>query len=324
MLNLYRIFDITLASNLSLPELPTAPDTMPPDCEFRLHPAQPQNGTHEWFHEWIVEDEVTPWLSLCRLADAYLLRFPDLADFIVASDSHLVECVPAPQTPAATISHLFLNQVMPLALAQCGRWVLHASAVIGPQGQAWVFAAASGFGKSTLATYLAQQGYTLLTDDGVLITEQDGQLCVVPSYPGVRLWDDSLGALFGPATQSENYAHYTSKRRLALQPHGLPHAHRAVPLQCLYFLAEPDAAATAVRLTPLTPREVFLALVKHTFQLDITNQKQLKENFLRFTRLVSVPPAFLLDFPREWNHLPQVHEALLRHSREATPPLRSG
>jgi serine kinase of HPr protein (carbohydrate metabolism regulator) len=88
---------------------------------------------------------------------------------------------------SATVEHLYLNQVLPLALSRQGKLVLHGSAVdIGGQGVA--FLGESGRGKSTLAASFATEGTRFLTDDGLLL-EWVGECCmIIPSHPSIRLW----------------------------------------------------------------------------------------------------------------------------------------
>jgi hypothetical protein len=56
-----------------------------------------------------------------------------------------------------------------LRLRRTGRYHLHASGVVDPQGRAWVLSGVSGSGKSTLAYALARVGWRVLGDDGVIL-----------------------------------------------------------------------------------------------------------------------------------------------------------
>src|SRR5574340_1151913 len=101
---------------------------------------------------------------------------------------------PAPAGGEQTVEHLYLNQVLPLALSMQGKLVFHASAVeIGEVAVA--FMGESGKGKSTLAASFATHGYRFLTDDGLVIEAEDEGHRIVPSHPSLRLWQDSEGAL---------------------------------------------------------------------------------------------------------------------------------
>ena len=60
----------------------------------------------------------TLWMQFFRTETGYLLRFPDMADFQVSADGLGVVCTPAPGVPDGTPEHLYLNQVLPLALSK--------------------------------------------------------------------------------------------------------------------------------------------------------------------------------------------------------------
>jgi hypothetical protein len=60
-----------------------------------------------------------------------------------------------------------------LRLRARGRYLVHAAAVVDPDGGAWLLAGDSGSGKSTLAWVLVRHGWSLLGDDGALIEETD-------------------------------------------------------------------------------------------------------------------------------------------------------
>jgi hypothetical protein len=80
------------------------------------------------FHEWIFPDG-TKWAQFYRVDRNYLVSFPDLGDFAVSADGRTVRAWPAPGISEDTMQHLYLNQVLPLALSKQGRIVFHASAV---------------------------------------------------------------------------------------------------------------------------------------------------------------------------------------------------
>ena len=103
------------------------------------------------------------------------------------------------------------------------------------------------------------------------------------------------------------------KKRLALPFHDLPYGHYTAPLGRFYFLTEPRDD-DVLQITPLPARSAFLELLTHTFQLDIGNREQLKDNFARFARLTALPLFYQLSYPREWARLPEVGDAILRHA----------
>ena len=145
-MSLYRICGIILESDYSFPELLSV-DRGCADCTFSLQGPRPA-AEYEWFHRR-VDSEEEVWMLLGKSESEYVLRFPELAEFEVSNDGRSVRCYPAPALPSDTLSHLLIDQVIPLLLTLHGEVVLHSSAVRGPTSAA-AFIGKSGSGKSTL------------------------------------------------------------------------------------------------------------------------------------------------------------------------------
>ncbi|MCC5936997.1 MAG: hypothetical protein JJU34_06930 [Lunatimonas sp.] len=64
----------------------------------------------------------------------------------------------------------------------------HASGVLDRQGKLWMIVGRSHAGKSSTALKLSERGYTLFSDDLVLVNSQGGKLMAPPTYPiaGIR------------------------------------------------------------------------------------------------------------------------------------------
>ena len=263
------------------------------------------------FHKWIFPDG-TLWTQFFHQGAGYLLRFPDLADFEVSADGFSVQGFPAPGVPSPTVEHLYLNQVMPLALSRQGKLVLHGSAVdIGGQGVA--FLGESGRGKSTLAASFATEGTHFLTDDGLLLNWADSRCMIVPSHPSIRLWEDSQDALISEDAAMAPVVSFTSKSRFLAGP-GIAFCNEAQPLRRLFFLGEGDALFPTIE--PLRPAEALIELVKHSFLLDIEARDMLARHFNDLSRLAALPVYFRLDYPRSYETLPAVRQAIVRHALE--------
>lgn len=272
--------------------------------------ARPLAPVHEApFHQWAFPDGAL-WTQFFRQGAGYLLRFPDLADFEVSADGARVQGYPAPGVTSATVEHLYLNQVLPLALSRQGKLVLHGSAVdIGGQGVA--FLGESGRGKSTLAASFATEGTRFLTDDGLLL-EWVGDACaIIPSHPSIRLWQDSEDALMNPDAATAPAVSFTSKSRF-LAGQGIPFCDESRPLHRVFFLG--DGASETPTIEALRPAEALIELVKHSFLLDIEAREMLMRHFDDLTRLAALPIYFRLDYPRDYEALGAVREAIVRHA----------
>ena len=262
------------------------------------------------FHQWTLPDG-TPWTRFHRTDAGYLLRFVDLADFCVSSDGLRVECWPAPDVWDASIRHLYLNQVLPLALSRQGILVFHASAV-EIDGKAIAFMGESGRGKSTLAASFATHGFRFLTDDGLVVEAVDDGWQVAPSHPSIRLWEDSEQALLDAGAQMAPPLPFTSKGRF-LAGDRIAFCGQARPLHRVYFLG--DGMQPEIAFEPLKPSEAMIELLRHSFLLDIEERQVLSAHFDELSDMVAAPLYHRLDYPRHFGNLAQVREAIVEHAR---------
>jgi hypothetical protein len=306
----YKICGYTFRSNIPMPELAPG-DERQPEFTFQLCAGTKDfSESCHWLNHWYALDG-SIWLAFARLETGYLLRFPELADFVVSTDASAVRCYLRANCPPETMRHLLLNQVIPIVLSHSCKLVLHASACATPQG-AMAFMGMTGTGKSTLATSFGLQGLAVLTDDCLLIEEQDGAITTVPSYPGLRLWPETVTGLFEQEPVLQPLAHYTDKTRLLFDQN---HFDGPFSLRAIYVLTHPENIQdiTGVTITPLVASEAFLETVKHTFQLDVTDREKLGQAFRQYEWLAKSVPFFRLAFPREYAFLPSVNMAVLNH-----------
>jgi hypothetical protein len=260
------------------------------------------------FHEWRFPDG-SVWTQFYRSGTDYLLRFPELADFSISADGHKIHCTPAPDTGNETSHHLYLNQVLPLALSKQGKLIFHASAV-DIDGAAVAFVGESGRGKSTLAASFSTNEHHFLTDDGLRVEASGGDYLVAPSHCSIRLWQDSASALIAPGTATSPALEFTSKSRfLAGESIGFCHSPR--PLRRAYLLG--DGSASAVSIKPIKPAEALIELLKHSFLLDVEQRQLLAGHFDELSRLASLPIYYRLDYPRRFAELPAVRREIIQH-----------
>jgi hypothetical protein len=265
------------------------------------------------FHEWVLPDG-TQWTRFHRDGADYLLRFVDLADFRVSSDGRRVHCWPAPDVSEETTRFLFANQVMPLALSRQGTLVFHASAV-EIDDQAVAFMGESGRGKSTLAASFATNGFRFLTDDGLVVESMEGQWRIAPSHPSIRLWEDSQEALLHPEAQIAPPVQYTSKSRF-LAGSDIVFCDQPRNLHRVYFLGE--GAQKRTLFERLKPADALFELLKHSFLLDIEERQVLAAHFDELSSLVSQPIYYRLDYPRYFEGLAEVRQAIIEHTRNTS------
>jgi hypothetical protein len=301
--NSFRIFDLILDCNFQLPELPRV-ETPRADLQVRLlEAAMPAPAPAPWIHHWLDADGCTT-LSLAREGDCAVLRCPRAADFRVSADCRRVEIMAHPTTPAHTLRHLLLDQVLPRVVAQRGRPVLHASAV-AVAGAAVAFAGPTGAGKSTLASWFHRQGCPLLTDDALVLETGQGDTRIIGSYSGSRLWDDSPALEPGVSAQAGPVAHYSDKLRVP----GAGGGGQNLPLALLLIVTPGKPGACAhPGFTPLNGAAALMAMVENSFLLDIDDPGGGSARLGLLGRVVeSGLRVFRLDYP----HHPDALEAVL-------------
>lgn len=266
------------------------------------------------FHESRFPDG-TLWTSFHRTAGGYLLRFPNLADFTVSTDGTAVTAFSLPDVPLQTISHLFLNQVAPLAMSRQHKLVLHASAIeIGTVAAA--FPGISGRGKSTLAASFCTSGHRFLTDDGLRVERSGDAYIAHPSHPSIRLWEDSRTVLI-PDSASASVALDSAPKARILADDRLAFCDTTRPLGCVYFLG--DGSAGGVTIDALNGSDAVIELVRHSFLLDMEERDSLAGQFDQISELARLATFFRLDYPRRYDLLPEVRASIIRHLASILP-----
>jgi hypothetical protein len=246
-----------------------------------------------------------------RMNGGYLLLFPESAAFTVSGDGRKVIGWCPAGANGETFRHLLLDQVLPRVLAHSGRLVLHASAV-RLDDRCVAFLADSGGGKSTLAARLHADGMALLADDGLVVRHDQKSVRVVPTYRSLRLWPDSVDSVFVERPATSAMAHYTSKRRVLLEPTCERDAS-PLPLAGLYVLRSLSGNEDAlVNIARLSQRDACIAIIANAFQLDATDLQRAAHTLAQAADVAKIVPAFRLSFPRDFTRLSEVRPTLVR------------
>jgi hypothetical protein len=311
----YHAYGLVMVSDVEIPELPPLRDLRNSgSARVRLRILGPRREVAEpaqWLNQTIYADG-TPWLSIGKIDGGYLMRFPQLADFVIDSAGHEVVCAAtAEDISVVTLRHLAIDHVMPRVLNLLGIESLHATAVaVGTTGCAFIGEA--GTGKSTLAASFHLAGMHAFCDDCLVIGEDGKKIIATPAYPGVRLWDDSFEALMTDADHGLPVAQYTDKSRLL----GGTETFRAdsLPLTRIYFLRRPVGENVAVMrptITRMAAPEAFPLLVSASYPLDLTDQAMLRRHFQFIVRVATNVPLRRLLIPNDFSALPAVREAVM-------------
>lgn len=177
---------LRVRSDIALPELlPWTGDDRPIDLRIRLGDVPERLEGRVASHPLlqVAED------GHCRFALAAV------AAYLVSPDGRQVIIAPVPGAAEAEIRTFLFGTVFAILCLRRGWLALHACCV-RVDDKAVAFAGESGVGKSTLAANLWTRGHSLLADDVTVVDmNAPGGPIVLPSFPRVKLWRDSLEAL---------------------------------------------------------------------------------------------------------------------------------
>lgn len=312
----YRLWGLEVVSEIALGDIEQAPalshqEGSLPELYCELLPGERRAGPvgQNIFEQHT--DNGYLWLVYLKSGEDYLACFTDLCTFRIRPKEMRIECTPAPGTPSSTIVHLLLDHAIPRFLSlQTGYLVLHASAVL-VGGLAVAILGQSGQGKSTLATYLASHGSSLLTDDCLVLRQQasDGKWFAEPGYASVRLWSDSSEALGIADDALTEFAHYTDKMRTSNRLN-MRHARDRTRLAACLVLAPPAEYRKPV-MNSLSTAESFQALLHAVFRLDPENADLNRREFDSLMDVMASVRCYSLSYERDYELLPAVRKVIM-------------
>lgn len=260
-------------------------------------------------------------LSLYRMVDYDVLRFAGFADFYLWPGQ--IICHLRNPDSSDLVELNLLGPVLSLWLELRSVPALHTSAVMMDR-HAVAFLSSSQGGKSTLAAMFVQAGYSLLTDDILPVERRRDVLLGRPGYPTMRLWPDEALHFLGHCEDLELVHHKLTKRWVPVGPGGFgAFCDESQPLACLYVpqRRQPADTRTDVEITPISPRDAVIELVRHSFAAGIIEPLELRPQRLDFfARMVSRVPTRRLVYPSGFEHLPRVRDAILQDLNNLRKP----
>jgi hypothetical protein len=290
VIHCYRVYGLRLDSSISIAGLESDSGLhVHPDVQFE---SGPQPG-------WVNAGLVSPGSVIVRRQSidgptgptfvltshgengCFELVYADGTRFVVSHDARRIWGTFLPPLTPEDLATYLLGPVMGFLLRRRQRTCLHACAVlIGNCGVALVGDA--GFGKSTTAAALALRGIAVSSEDIVPLVETQGEIKILPGYPRVCLWPDSVEMLLGSKDALPLLTPVWEKRYLPLDGLRAKFANENVPLRLIYLFGARSDSEGAPRVEELRPREALLELVQNTYMnwLPDREQRSVEFNFL--------------------------------------------
>ena len=322
----YSVFGLLLHSNLALPGIAPVDSTVTsPDIELHLgispHPGGelPADVEELAYVSSYSTETGEPALRIWRAAKGALLRIayskgPQF--WLDGKRQNLWATWPATSS-LEEISTYLLGPVLGLLLRLRGITCLHASA-IAFKNRCVAFVGSEGAGKSTTAAAFAKQGCAVLSDDIVALAEQEGTFHVMPAYPHLCLWPDSVKMLYGAPDALPQLSPEWDKRRLALGGEGTRFEDRPLPLGAIYILGDrrPEPAPCVENIGP---QDALVSLVAETYANKILDRDLRAREFVVLGRLAMTVPIRRIHPHQDATRL----EELCRVIREDFAALKS-
>lgn len=295
----YRIFGLSTRANCSLPGLQparTSHDT--PDIEICFGLAPRVEGEVSAAPEILVFvssmllESGEPTLRIWRIADGAFLRLEyfDGMRFWLDREGKAVWALWPDSSSLEDAASYLLGPVLGLLLRLRGITCLHSSAVVLGD-RAVAFVGEEGAGKSTTAAALARHGHAVLADDIVTLVERDGAFHVMPAYPYLSLWPESVEMLYGSGKLLPSFSANFEKRMLSLAGDPARFEKESLPLGAIFLLGERSGEPAAPFLEALTPQESLLSLVANSYATYLLNEDMRAREFALLGRLLSVVPV---------------------------------
>lgn len=313
----YQILDTILCTDVQLPELLMTEST---DNAIQVDKLCDQSriGNPEWVHHWLDEGEIAISTGYVEndvesgfengVENNYLVRFPDLADFIIHKNCKVIRYQSHDNLDELSLRHLLLDQIIPRVRGQQGHLALHASAVTLTSGKTILFVGESGAGKSTLAATCAQLGATVIADDCVLLRMGDKGPECFGNYPSLRLYPDSAQAC-QVHTSTDSWSEDTQKYHISLKASGLKadkcmpnestNRHKPLGVDAIFLLDSVNGETGQDKINRVSGAGMLMSIIQQLFLVNPLEISLSSRHFSELSELVNRGlPVFNIQFSR--------------------------
>jgi hypothetical protein len=265
-------------------------------------------------------------LTLAAHGRGWLISSRHHGSVVVSEDGLEVRCYPDGATTKEW-PDVVVRRILPRLMQRHGQVVLHAAALSDGRS-AVLLLGPSHSGKSTLTAALNHYlRWPVFSDDLAAIDHLRSPPVCLPVGAGVCLLPDSLAAFSSPAADSRQVAGHEYKRWQSESAGDQPMAPR--PLRCIFLLtpvgsfdasADQRPAAEGVGGVSLRRVPAVDAACHASANLILFNPADAAlqaQAWKGLGQLVSKVPAFALSYPRRYDSLPSVVDAIRKLMTDA-------
>lgn len=270
-----------------------------------------------WYVSGSQDDGSEPLLRIWKLDEEgyFRFRYGDGTEFfLTASGDKIWATWPDSLSLEDTATYL-LGPIFGFLLRLRGVTCLHASAV-AVDGRAIALVGVAGAGKSTTAAAFSQQGYPVLSEDVVALRDQGDSFLVQPGYPLIRLWPESVRALYGAEDALPPLTPNWNKRYLDLTQNGGEFQRQPLPLAAVYVLDERSDAAAAPFVESIPSQTGLITLVANTYANYLLDREMRAREFELLGRLVNNLPLRKLTPHSDPARAPELCRFILDDNRQ--------
>jgi len=251
-------------------------------------------------------DEVTQTINAYIKPAEYLLTMRDIGRYHVINGNQII--VEQIGNDNKSLRVFLLSNAMAAVLYQRNMIPLHASGVLYKEGVV-LFSGHSRSGKSTIATSLKMKGYSVFSDDVCVLKEVDGKILAMPSYPMLKLWEDS----FAKTGLSMEEAKETVRPGLAKYAHFFHHSFitDAIPVRKIFLLNTDNPLGTAEIVKPGF-MEAFTEIQKNSYRPSQLNAMGKRKLFFSLASgLVNAASVYMVRRNEKADSLEQITKEII-------------
>lgn len=278
----YRLYGLSIASDLDLPELEGG-EVGEPDIRIVL---------------------------ASREEAGERLEIEGIATYTVSGGDRIAVDI-QPQAEPSEVRLFLLGTAMGIALHQRGDLPLHASSVtIGDK--AALFMGPSGMGKSSLAAWLARRGCEVMADDVTVVRFDEGDPMAIPGLNRMRLWRDAAERFDLPVSDlPRSFPSDPAYDKFDVSPTALGGVvDLPAPIAAIYLLDWGEA----VSIEALTGAAAVEALFANTYRGEyVETSGKAPDHMRNCVTLASTAPIYRFARPLDLARIEQGNLALLDH-----------